>query len=53
MFKLYRAKCFTGVVAILFFILLISGSSYAGNGLSLEEVIELADENDVDLKIAG
>lgn len=53
MFKLYRAKCFTGVVAILFFVLLMSGSSYAGNGLSLEEVIELADENDVDLKIAG
>ncbi|MBF8437807.1 TolC family protein [Halanaerobiaceae bacterium Z-7014] len=53
MFKLDRLKYFSGVIIILFFVLMISGSSYAESGLALEEVIELANENDIDLEISG
>ncbi|MFN2362759.1 MAG: TolC family protein [Halarsenatibacteraceae bacterium] len=43
---------FTGFILLLILVLTVSGIAYADNGLSLEEVINLADENDTDLKIS-
>ena len=42
---------FSGLIIILILVLMMTGSSYADNGLSLGEVIDLANENDIDLKI--
>ncbi len=43
---------FSGLILILILFLMMTVNSYAESGLSLGEVIELADENDVDLKIS-
>lgn len=42
-----------GIVFFLILIFLFTNSAYANNGLTLEEVINLADENDTDLKISA